>query len=71
MLDNKSYTKCIMNASVPSQEAVQRANDLYDEFKKKDDELRRMSILEHGEHHYKAYFTKEIHEKQRGTRNSF
>jgi hypothetical protein len=69
MLSNNSYKKCIMNASVPSVVAVRRANELYDEFKKKDDDLRQASIFQHGEHHYKAYFTKEIHGKQRGTKN--
>jgi hypothetical protein len=67
MNQTKSYTRCIENASVPIPEVVEGANRLKEEFKKKDEELRLASYIADGPHHYKAYFTHEIHGKQRGT----
>jgi hypothetical protein len=67
MLQTKSYTRCIMNGSVPIQEVVKGARKLYDEFQKQDEALKLASVLEEGPHHYKAYFTQEVHGKQRGT----
>jgi hypothetical protein len=46
---------------------VEGAHRLSEELKKKDEELRLASYIADGPHHYKAYFTHEIHGKQRDT----